>query len=107
MIERIEALIEKATPGQWYSSQTTIDGWAIADVGFQRVSTDHDEQPNTVGLADAAFIAHARQLLPLMLEVVRIAEFVAWEDEPIDSNHVLLSEYLGALDAYCAEHLPA
>ena len=104
MISRIKALIEAATPGPWRTSPMFPSG-VISEPTDSVVATI-EEWSDEIDAADAAFIAHARQLLPLMADVVRIAELVAWEDEPIDSNHVLLSEYLGALDAYCAEHLP-
>jgi hypothetical protein len=73
MIERIEALIEKAT---------------------------YDEIGETI------FASHARQLLPLMLEVVKAADELrcnCFAESPLLQ---FVDGTIEALDAYCAEHLP-
>jgi hypothetical protein len=81
MIDRIEALIEKATPGPW-STQQASD-----------------------------FIGHVEPLLPLMLEALKIADDLAVahiggdvaEFIPL-SDDLMVS--LEKLEDYCAEHLP-
>jgi hypothetical protein len=97
MIERIEALCEAATPGIWLERNFYPDFTA----------------------PDAQFIAHARQLLPLMLEVVEAqdaylrAHNLALRNSDEPGVWVNATEATGelerrrqSLEAYCAEHLP-
>lgn len=111
MIERISALIEKATPGPWLSRKQEWESWCVrADGEYQDLANEVDE-------SDAAFIAHARQLLPLLLEVVKAAsDYFALDQADLarerDASWVKAAEEfplpqsLKALDAYCSEQLP-
>jgi len=122
MIERIEALVEEVTPGEWEIGEAHEGGravWSQGEAGRFHVVSAHDDYR---GEYDAAFIAHARQLLPLMLEIVRFAPEIAEElDAHGLSKHMkgagedecavgyllmnLRRDY-ASLDAYCADHLP-
>ena len=109
MIERIEALIEKATPGPW-----ARDGEDSANFGVRGAPPDGNilavvQQDGRGGRwDDALFIAQARQLLPLMLEVVKAGEAFRRGTEDLTRSGRLnpLRFSLEKLDAYCAEHLP-
>ena len=94
MIDRISALIEKATPGPW-----TVDKHGEIYHGI-------NEEPLFDGTEDdIAFIAHARQLLPLMLEEITARrESMGYSPSTVGVNRTYYAQ-LG-LDAYCAEHLP-
>ena len=105
MIERIEALIEKATPGPWECFFNCViggpgTGWGIKS---ERIETLADFVDDDSAEADADLAAHARQLLPLMA-----AELEAWRKAfggPED-RYGFVRETGLALDAYCAEYLP-
>ena len=106
MIDRITELIEKATPGPWGR-----DGEDSANFGVRGAPPDGNilaivQQDGRGGRwDDAAFIAQARQLLPLMLGVVDAADsLVVYPEGAFGFEE--LAEAQAALDAYCAEHLP-
>jgi len=109
MIERIEALCEAATPGPW-ESQPSGDLPDHKDIWSE---SGHFVAGGNIDETDAAFIAHARQLLPLMLEVVKASR--AEYDEQLAEcdrkdcewlSNRLWGKSFTALDNYCAEHLP-
>lgn len=109
MIERIEALIEAATPGPWFAYNSMV----VPNAAY------HDPHPEWSAVADtyvpanaqrerddrrnALFIAHSRQLLPLMLEVVKASDHFCRDlKASLDPTEVALNN----LEFYCAEHLP-
>ena len=96
MIERIEALIEKAehvAPFPWL-----WDGRGVHDKRGRTflIATPLKEGP----FEFTEFVYHARQLLPLMLALARIAK----EEQALIGRDDL-DEAIEAFDAY-AEHLP-
>lgn len=77
MIDRIEELIKRATTGPWdVYDQAADEGW---DYEQCCISSRGDTTADWIAQDiyrndDAAFIAHMRQLAPLMLEVVKAAD---------------------------------
>ncbi len=96
-IERIKALCEKATGGPW-----------VVGIGGGRYGVMTDEKEADLicdypRWMDADFIAHARQLIPLMLRVIESHDhFLAsgWEVGLDDVN-----EAWRKLESYCEQHL--
>jgi hypothetical protein len=101
MIERIEALCKAATPGPWVERARSED--QFFNVLAPEQGIDSLVCSNAYEI-DATFIARARQLLPLMLEVVKAEGWYT----PTQSGAAALYRVLdarAALDAYCTEHL--
>jgi hypothetical protein len=116
MIERIEALCEAATPGPWNAHDTfTDDAWFawVTDEAHHQIVTCEGCLPWEGEKANAAFIAHARQLLPLMLaEIEAHRALCATRHRSGSSIDAVFEAEIEAddkaqdLEAYCAEHLP-
>lgn len=88
MLERIEALIEKATPGPWENNAASgmHEHYQIAWVGARSIDGSTSFPSTRSGEnADAAFIAHARQLLPLMLRVCQATKQIVEADHILDN----------------------
>lgn len=68
-IQEIRARVEAASPAPWYS-----DGWGVIDEDTGEIIELHDTHP------DAKFIAHARQDIPYLLDLV---ESIQRETEPV------------------------
>jgi hypothetical protein len=102
-LARVEKLIAEATPGPWEVKESVyrygedfhpyVAGVKSPDYCIATLDDGSDE--------DAAFIAHMRQLAPLMLEVVKDAN--AYLNEY--GSSVDLDNSLEALDAYITENL--
>jgi hypothetical protein len=107
MSERIEALCEAATPGPWNSYVGWCSVESTSDVGGYIFFDEQSRED------DRAFIAHARQLLPLMLDVVK-ASRAEYDEQLAECDRKdcewlpnrLWGKSFTALDNYCAEHLP-
>ncbi len=97
-LDRIRRLCEQATEGPWFEDpHKDGDVLGICDLGPIDVSTGAE---TTNPVADAAFIAHARQVVTLLLDVA---------DAERDSSAGWAGRLIAAreaLDAYAAEHLP-
>lgn len=102
MIERIEALIAKATqvaPTPWL-----WDGEGIHDKTGRVFLSAVPLKDGPFEVSE--FVYHARQLLPLMLEVVNWAQEYRVSDpcdEPCGAASCRITQALQALDAYCAD----
>ena len=128
MIKRIEALIAAATPGPWSTNITSQ--WKLV-TGREEERETGNIRPILLEIggqgidADLTLSAHARQLLPLMLNVVKQAEILrevaGWmfihpdiapklhfseRYEEIVSTLDSYDRTYHDLDAYCADHLP-
>jgi hypothetical protein len=112
-LSRISNLIEKAaTPGPWkvepeawVTPETPRDAWDWEVVNEEANGPGRIH----VGLRDAEFIAHSRQLLPLMYEVVRasarLIEALDFEMYRIEDARVRYFDAANALADYAAQHL--
>lgn len=114
MIDQIQALCDQAAPGPWLYEEGEVYRIVGAGEGW-KIPTTREELEEFCTLESAFFVAHARQLMPLLLAVARdnfdywdlIAAPGALEDKVDDL--LLLPERMknnrAALEAYYAEYL--
>jgi len=101
MIERIEALIAAATPGPWRTARMLP--LAVVSEPTDSIVATIAEWSSEVETADAAFVAHARQLLPLMLEVVKASDELRCNCFAASPLLQFVDKTIEDLYAYCAE----
>lgn len=89
MLDRIEELIAEATPGPWYSD-------------YGKIGVGEDVIGEMDYKTDGAFVAHARQLLPLMLSEMREWRAMAGSEGEFRGTG---RDFRDPLDAYCDKEL--
>jgi hypothetical protein len=106
-LDPIQKLIEEATEEPWTVKESTyrygdefhtyISGVENADYVIAGLDDGIDE--------DAALIAHARQLLPLLYEVAKVADDLRCNCFAASPLLMSVDEAFEALDSYVSEHL--
>ena len=72
-LAEIRARVEAATPGPWEVDDKYSDGFVVCELDeYVAVSTSTDADIGLDGRADAEFIAHARQDIPDLLDMMDV-----------------------------------
>jgi hypothetical protein len=114
-LNRIEALANAATPGPWLWAGTHGDEWTIGQNSLTSPNAEsevlygsgYDASRIEAKDEDERFIAHSRDLVPLLLNVARAAQPFAPKTMTIKNDEAALAGAFAILDRYVNEHLPA